>query len=105
MESTGRREAEILTTDYTDERGSGIGAETQKLRKADGEHREPSKCGMRAPRTATTGDCGMRNAECGLGDTEQPFADCEMHEMMKGRSGCGTSVCRAKSDPLKPIKA
>ncbi len=39
MESTGNREAELLTTDNTDERGSGIGAETQKLGKADGKHR------------------------------------------------------------------
>jgi hypothetical protein len=38
----------MLTADYrTDERGSGIGAETQKLRKADGNHRETLDCGMR----------------------------------------------------------
>src|SRR5207247_525711 len=34
MEGTGNREAEILTTNNTDERGSEIGAETHKQRKA-----------------------------------------------------------------------
>src|SRR5438876_8576812 len=109
MESTGSKEAEILTMDNTDERGSEIGAETHKPRKGDGKHREPSKCGMRALGAAATGDCGVRIANCGLGSSNgpQPGAAHGQRRMRKARNNEKAKPAPNERRPsqIGPVKA
>jgi len=95
MENATNREVEILTTDYGDERGSGIGAETHKLRMEAGKQEEPLDCGMRALRAATGGCCAR--------PLNRPIADCRLQIGQHGTTDCGLQNAR-NAERAKPVR-
>ncbi len=78
----GNRETGILSTDCAGEHARGT-SQMRALRGATGGGSEPP-------------NCRFRISDRRLGNTEQPIADCKMHEMMGKRSRCGTSVSRSQ---------